>query len=369
MDMADGKVNGVCKEDACDIYDNTAVFEEIDGRILLIEMPSGKITARAQLKQAHLGESRAIAVSEDFDWLAASTKNRGAVWDISHNLRVHYVRGFSGGWFGEGDSFFVDFPEKDQSKRSIVKLDNLGAGEVFSMGDLLASQEGPYVLVRTPSRDNPHQRKDWTYELRDYRTKTTFWSRHFPQEPPSLTWKPDYTAVLLGWPVWSMAAHDEMKQFPDLKGAAEREDMFYELVDIKSNSAAGKLVVKTNKDSFRVKSAAFDGEWVAFAVSGDRVILYSMASGKELGHVFGSAPAVSNAGGVYAVSSSESGVLVYGLADSKLRREYRFPVSIAFKKFSTDGKRLFVLTRDQTAYVLDLNAGQEPAGVVKATAH
>jgi len=248
-----------------------------------------------------------------------------------------------------------------------VKLDHLGAGEVFSMGDLLASQEGPYVLVRTPSRDNPHQRKDWTYELRDYRTKTTFWSRHFPQEPPSLTWKPDYTAVLLGWPVWSMAAHDEMKQFPDLKGAAEREDMFYELVDIKSNSAAGKLVVKTNKDSFRVKSAAFDGEWVAFAVSGDRVILYSLAAGKELGHVFGSAPAVSNTGGVYAVSSSESGVLVYGLADSRLRREYRFPVSIAFKKFSTDGKRLFVLTRDQTAYVLDLNTGQEPAGVVKAT--
>jgi len=31
-------------------------------------------------------------------------------------------------------------------------------------------------------------------------------------------------------------------------------------------------------------------------------------------------------------------------------------VSIAFKKFSADGKRLFVLTRDQTAYVLDVTA-------------
>jgi len=99
------------------------------------------------------------------------------------------------------------------------------------------------------------------------------------------------------------------------------------------------------------------------------VILYSITSGKELGHVFGSAPAVSSTGGVYAVSSSEADVLVYGLADSKLRREYRFPVSVAFKKFSADGKKLFVLTRDQTAYVLDLNAVKEqPSGVVKATA-
>lgn len=370
MNMTDGKLNGVCKEDACDIFDDTAVFEEIDGRIFLIEMPSGKITARAQLKQAHLGESRAIAVSGDFDWLAASTKNRGAVWDISHNVRVQYVRGFTGGWFGDGDSFFADFSEKDNSKRSIVKLSTLrSAGEVFSIGDLLASQEGPYVLVRTPSRDNRYQRKDWTYELRGYDAKTTFWTRHFPQEPPSLTWKPDYTAVLLGWPVSSVAAHDEMKQLPELKGAAEREDIFYELVDIKSNSIVGKLVVKTNKYSFRVKSTAFDGEWVAFGVSGDRVILYSITSGKELGHVFGSAPAVSSTGGVYAVSSSEADVLVYGLADSKLRREYRFPVSVAFKKFSADGKKLFVLTRDQTAYVLDLNAVKEqPSGVVKATA-
>jgi hypothetical protein len=169
--------------------------------------------------------------------------------------------------------------------------------------------------------------------------------------------------------VWSDAAHEEMKQSPDLKHAAEREDMFYELVDVKSNSAVAKLVVKTNKYSFQVKSATFDGDWAAFAVSGDRVILYSIASGKELGHVFGSAPAVSSVGGVYAVTSSEADVLVYGLADSQLRRTYKFAVSVAYKKFSADGKRLFVLTRDQTAYVLDLNrAGEQPPGVAKTTA-
>ncbi len=360
MDPVTGKLNGVCKEDACDIYDNTAVFEEIDGRILLIEMPSGKVTARAQLKQAHLGENRAVTVSGDFNWLAASTRSRGAVWDISQNARVQYVRAFTGGWFGDADSFFADFPEQDKIKRSIVKLDKRGAGgDVFSIGDLLASQEGPFLLVRTPAKDNPYQRKDWTYELRDFRTKTSFWTRRFPQEPPSFTWNADYTAVLLGWPVSSAAAHEEMKQFPDLKGTAEREDMFYELVEIKSNSPIGKAVVKTNKFSFRVKGSAFDGEWAAFSASGDRVLIYSLASGKELGHVFGSAPIVSSAGGIYAVTSSEAEVFVYGLEGSRLRRRYKFAGSVAYKRFSSDGRRLFVLTRDQTAYVLDLSAASE----------
>ena len=370
LDLTTGKLKGVCKEDACDIYDNTTVFEEIDGRILLIEMPSGKITARAQLKQSHLGENRAITVSGDFNWLAASTRSRGAVWDISSNVRVQYVRAFTGGWFGDGDSFFADFDEQDKSKHSIVELTRLGdGGVVFSIGDLLASQEGPYLLVRTPSKDNPYQRKNWTYELRDYRMKKTLWTRHFPQETPSLTWKSDYTGVLLGWPVSSAAAQEELKQHPDVKRTAEREDMFYELVDLKSDSPVGRFVVKTNKYSFRVKSASFDGEWAAFAVSGNRVLLYSMASGKELGHVFGSAPAVSSAGGVYAVTSGEGDVLVYRLGDFQLQRTYKFAVSVAYKKFSDDGKRLFVLTRDQTAYVLDLNAAQtQPASVVKATA-
>jgi WD40 repeat protein len=98
------------------------------------------------------------------------------------------------------------------------------------------------------------------------------------------------------------------------------------------------------------------------------VLTYSLASGKEVGHVFGHSPAISSAGGIYAVSTGEGEVNVYGLADSQLQRTYQFPVSIAYKKFSPDGKRLFVLTRDQTAYVLDLHSTQEqPSVTVKAS--
>ena len=361
IDVATGRMNGIVKEDAGDIYDNTVVYEERDGRILLIDVPSAKVLARVQLEHSHLGDNRAIVVSPDFNWLAVSTASRGALWDVFNNTRVQHVRAFIEGWFADDDLFYADFPEKDKQERAVVELSRQGAASpVFSIGDLLASQEGPYLLVRTPSKDNPYQRKNWTYELRDFRTKTKVWTRHFPEEPPSLAWTQDYKEVLMGWPVSSAAAHDELKQFPELKSSVEKEDVLYELVDLKTNSVAGKLLVKTNKYSFLVQTVKVDGDSVALQVSGDRVLTYSLASGKELGHVFGQAPSISSAGGVFAVTTSEGQVNVYGLADSQLRRTYQFPVSIAYKKFSPDGKRLFVLTRDQTAYVLDLSSTQEP---------
>ena len=364
MDLTAGKVTGVAKRGAGDAYGGTVVYEELDGRILLFDLSSSKVLARAQLKQSQLGYNRAIAVSPDFNWLAASTGSRGALWDISANTRVQYVRAFTGGWFADDNSFYADFPEKDQQERAVVELNQQGAAApVFSVGKLLASQEGPYLLVRTPSKDNPYQHKNWTYELRDFRAKTTIWTRHFPQEPPSLAWTPDYKGVLLGWSVETAAAHEELKEFPEMKSSAEKEDMFYELVDLNSNAVRSKLLVKTNKSSFSVRSAKVDGDWAVFEVSGDRVLTYSLASGKEQGHVFGQAPAMSSAGGAYAVSAGDGEVNIYSLADSQLRGSYKFLASVAYKKFSADGKRLFVLTRDQTAYVLDLSSARQPSSV------
>lgn len=369
MDLTTGKLNGIVKEDAGDIYGNTVAFEEIDGRILLIEVPSAKITARVQLTQAHLGDSGAIAVSPDFHWLAASTGSRGAVWDIQHNTRKHLVRSFNDGWFSADDTFYADFPKHEEQDRAVVELRPAGdTALVFSIGEMPASQAGPYLVVRTPAKERGNQRKNWTYELRDFRSSKTFWTHHFPHEPPSLALTPDYQSVVMAWPVWSESAKEELKQFPDLKSVAEKEDMFYEVMDLKNSALTGKLLVKTNRFSFHVRGVHVDGDWAAVQASGDRVLTYSVSSGKETGHVFGVAPILSSVAGVFAVSSGEGEVYVYGLSDSQLRRTYKFPVSIVYKKFSDDGKELFVLTRDQTAYVLDLKETEEPAGVAKVTA-
>lgn len=44
---------------------------------------------------------------------------------------------------------------------------------------------------------------------------------------------------------------------------------------------------------------------------------------------------------------------LYDLASSQIKRKYNFPTSVMYERFSPDAKHLFVLTRDQTAYLLD----------------
>lgn len=355
IDLATGHMVGILKAGAGDVYDDLVVFEEMDGRILLAQPSTQKVVAHTQLSQSHLGDNRAIAVSPDFNWLAVSTHSRGATWDLAHNVRVQYVRGFSSAWFAEDGSLYADFPKQGERERSIVHLDALGnAAPILSVGEPHASHAGPYLVVRTPAKEHGLPRKDWTYELRDFRTKTTVWTHHFPQEPPSIAWNGTHNALLLGWSVSEDAAREELKQFPELRTSAEKEDMFYEVASIHANSPSGKLLVKTNRSSFLVQKVEWDGDWAAFQVSGNRVLTYSINSGKETGHVFGYAPVVSSAAGEYAVSAGEGEVVVYGLVNSDLQRSYKFPASVAYKQFSPDGKRLFVLTRDQTAYVLDL---------------
>jgi hypothetical protein len=114
--------------------------------------------------------------------------------------------------------------------------------------------------------------------------------------------------------------------------------------------------VHTNKGSFRIVSSYLDGDWAAFEISGNRVLVYSLASGEEKMRIFGLVPVVHASSGQMAVSTAEGEVDLYDLATSQVRRKYNFPVPVMYERFSPDGKRLFVLTRDQTAYTLDLTS-------------
>jgi hypothetical protein len=158
--------------------------------------------------------------------------------------------------------------------------------------------------------------------------------------------------VLLHWPIAESAAHEEMQQFSELKGKAEKaekDDYLFEQLDFRKDTVSGKLLIKTNKRSFGIQHAVSSADWLLLGVTGDRVLTFSFPSGQEKGHVFGLDPVVSAIAGQFAVSTSSGGVNLYDLENTQLRRQFKFPNSIAYKRFSPDGKRLFVLTRDQTA--------------------
>jgi len=97
------------------------------------------------------------------------------------------------------------------------------------------------------------------------------------------------------------------------------------------------------------------GDWLIASATGNQVLTYSMASGQEKGHFFGTHPAASR-NGLLALDSESGQLSVYDMKNSQLRQQYSFSDPVSLKAFSLDGSRLFVMTASQTAYILDLNA-------------
>ena len=350
------------KRDTLDVYDGIVLHELNDGQIALSDLTSQKTLASIQLKQTRLGGISAIAVSDDFERLAVSTRARGAVWDLPHNTQVNYVRGFNGAWFGPDHSLYADFPKNGPQERAIGRLSSSSGGSiVYTIGEKQGHQDGPYFIAWNLAGDEKAKTRAWTIDVHDYINDSAVWSRRFPAGFPIMKWDTTAGTVLVGGPVYSDAVQEELKQFPDLK-KADKDGYFLELLDVRKNVVAGKLVIKTNKFSFTLNDAVAENEWIVTEVSGGRVVSYRISSGEETGHIFGTNAVLSAASGLFAVSSTTSEVSVYQLADTRLRRQMAFSAPIAYKRFSPDGKRLFVLTRDQTAYIFDVADVDQESG-------
>jgi WD40 repeat protein len=368
------------KKKAADIYDGTFVTERLSGELALNVLGKSDAVGTVKLPQGRLGPLRAAAVSPDFSWLLLSNLSRGGVWDVIHNIQTMEVRGFRGAWFGADRMAYVDFPKFEEMGRQIMWLDpafgNVVAG--YKIGDEVASQYGPYLLVTKTRRGQGFGEINLTpesvcletllrtftgpvraglsnvdVEVRDVRNGHVVWSHYFPHEMPALSL--GQGNLLLRWHLSEAAGHEELSKFPVLKNGSDRTDYFVEEIDLQKDAPLAELLIKTNKGSFKVTRTFSVGGWVIASASENQVLTYSTATGQEKGHFFGTAPLASG-NGLLAIEGEAGQVNVYDLASSQLKQQYTFADPVSFKTFSPDGRRLFVMTASQTAYILDVTA-------------
>lgn len=82
-------------------------------------------------------------------------------------------------------------------------------------------------------------------------------------------------------------------------------------------------------------------------------MIYSISKGSLVRRVFGSNGTFSAQNGLIAVENTEGRVSIISIATGREAGQVVLKKGIAAMTFSSDGKRLFLLTRDQIAYVLD----------------
>ena len=338
---------------------------------------------------ASMNRIYAANVSDNLQWLAVSSKTRGAIWDLNTGERKMHLRGFRGAIVAANGAAVGDFPRLEPVNHSLVHLD-APKNQVSVLRDLPergARQYGRFVLIRKSlkklkdrekekagEKDNAKNTNDqWLpandddretltrevrFELRDVVNDKVVWTKDFPKEAPGYFFD-DYSGrLILYWSLGSEAGKARLKEDPALVERSRQmgnkdDDYVVEIFDAFANKSVGTLLLETGKGSFDIESGFSEGNWVILRDDNNRVLVYSLKDGNLQHRFFGATAALNPRGNQIAVENYPGELTVYDLATGNIYARLRFKTAAVFTRFSLDGKRLLVVTAEQSAYAFD----------------
>jgi WD40 repeat protein len=376
------------KTSALDVYGDYFVSERRNGELGLYKMNKGeKISVESvavlELPPNQFGLLRTVGLSPDGKWLAASEKSRGAVWNLETGARVIYLRGFRGSHFAENNSIYADFPKNDQTERSLAIMNpNTGAVEPSNQIEEKSLQQFGQFLVtfkrnkeasegeakrakELEQRTLPFEERvesvgvrNVTMEVRDAQSNEILWTRRFDEERPAYNFSKAHGTLVLIWALKAKAAKNIIKTDAALsaKLLAMQEkdgDYFIQILDPKNGKVTGQFLLETGEGSFYIQNAFASGDNLVIADSANRILVYSVAQGTLRQRFFGSYPTINPAGNLIAIENEPGRLTIYDLNSGAEVEKLYFGVPISYAEFNADGKRLFVLTANQTAFTFD----------------
>jgi len=357
-------VIGSKKSTVMDVYDKEVLMQKTSGDVGLYDFVTHEHRGDVELPMSSLGTLRAWAISPDLRWLAASGTSRGAVWDLFASKRLYSTRGFRGVYFDGDKALFADFPKQDPQPRTIARaeLSRENMTPALPIDEKVAVQQnGQFLLLRKPTGKENSLNRNVTLEIEDVRDGRMLWSRTFPKEAPYMSWYPQSASLVFSWQVDWPGAKDEIKVSSSLQSRfAAMQDhkgaYLMEVVEAATGNLRGQLLIDTGKGSFRVTRCFTEGDWVLVGDNENRTRVYSLSTGEQKAILFGSYSMLSTGAGILLVENEAGEMDVYDLKSLEKRNTLTFPYRISAWSFSGDGKRLFVLTANQIAYIFDSQA-------------
>ncbi len=361
-DLTDGRFVVGTKTSAIDAYADLVVIEDHFGELSLYSPQDRHTVAKLLLPRKPLAALAAAAVSPDLQCLAISERTAGGIWDLSGKKRGVDTFGFRGVFFDRDGLMYAEFLKDAKSNHGIVRADFItGASiEVAPITDDHARQDGPFVLIRQPATTLGPFVSDASLTVRDVRSYKILWNRSFPGGEPGVWTTPDTGLIVFGWPATSAEVQDAVQHDAALgqRLSAWKDKTnvcLLEVLDGWTGKLKGRLFVEAGPGLAGISRIVASGDLVLVGDTESRVEVYSLSRGATRGEIHGIRPVVSSATSLVLVQTEPRQLDLYSLATLEKRDEYTFVHPISFAAFSGDGKRLFVLTNDQTVFILDVS--------------
>lgn len=370
------------------IWNDLIIFESASGTVRISDFRyddekkqfQPKEVGSIELPVSFIGQLQAAEVSDNFEWLTISSKTRGGLWNLSSGERKIFVRGFRGAALGNDGGGIADFPKLESVNHSLVVL-NPQANAIQALREVPekgTKQHGRFVLIRQSLKSAKKQEKEKEeserkgqesdevslarevkIELRDVVSDKVIWSREFPKEAPGLFFDEFSGRLIFYWTLWSEVGKARLKEEATLAARAKElgnkvDDYLLEVFDAFAGKTVGTMLIETGQGSFGIESGLSEGDWLVLHDSNNRVLIFSIKDGTLRHRFFGAHAAINPAGNQVVVENYPGELTFYSLTSGDSLARLVFSSDAAFVRFSLDGKKLFVLASDQTAYAFDL---------------
>ena len=349
-------------EQAFDIYGDEFVSQHASGELRLqrLTAPASdgardvEVLATAELPPSRLDDLQAAVVSADLELAAISVRSHGGLWNLRTGERLTRSRGFRGAVFF-GPTLYADFPKSLDAERKIVALTPNGPREGPKIEAPHLRQIGDLLLGAREIEDG------MVVDALRVQDLEPLWSREVRFESRldrSLRWFVTPRRIALAWPGESRGAKRLVDADPGMKERYRALDdselvPVIEIVDARTGETEGSLLMGHIHSSGDLEGLHSDGDTVVASLKDHRVLVYSLSTGELVGRLFGRKPVVSSSVGLLGIEHQADFVL-YRLPSLEEARRYRFAAPIASAVLHAETGRLFVLTDEQIAYVLEL---------------
>lgn len=361
---------------ALDIHGQEIAVYNATGSISLYRLGEHESFANLPLPLGSLPELHSASVTPELEQLAFSLDGTGAIFDIKSGKRLGAFAEFSAANFADLQAAFLLMQKLHQDPSHILRVETPSGASSTAWAaekELQLRGGGPVLLAFSLKQGS--QRAPWElsspemqlpFRLRglDPLSGKELWKREFDDNPPTPFADPQGDRLVLGWKAKSSGAKEAASRDPVVRALYKSakltdRDSFFQALDARTGKPVGGVLVQVGNGPDTFDSAFSVGDVMILVKDGVRVSIYSLHDGKLNAHLVGVRPAVSSQSNLLALDQGNGRLTIFDLTSGTKLDEQPFPEEIAYSHFSADGKRLFVLTSHQIAFILDVSKVRE----------
>jgi hypothetical protein len=367
------------KETQMDVWADTLATYAREGELKLARLGEEQQEAKTVLPPPVLPSLRTANASPNLDSIILGVRGDAGLFRTADGARIMPFTRLRGAWFRGDNELYAATWRGDGSPAPVQRVEINSGAYADAWSPALKSNSqftildthfgGPVLFVHeqssfyvSPPRDLQYPGNKRSSKLRslDLKSGHELWSENWEGDPPVPYADPQGERVALGWRATMSGGQALAKRYPALKKQMDAvkltiDDAVFEVVEASSGKAVGTALVRVGWGPESFDSLFSLGDFLICVRDGARVTVYSLSTGEIHARLFGYHVSASAVAGLLAAADGNH-LKLYGLKTGTKRDEYLFPDAPVYTHFAADGKRLLVLTAQQSVFILDLTA-------------